>query len=360
MTPDGRLKPMRRWMILSLFWIFGTNWALAQNLVSPWDLKPVALTDTPYNCPAPMHLPANVDVGGSYYTDAHHSIADPEIKASYLAKKKPYDNFTKMIVDAADAYQTTGSRQAALGATSLLESAAKDNFLGGSCVTGQDSYVQGWLGGSVIIAYLKVRPSGLITPEQTGVILPWLKLIATHTQTYFDPKNTGAKATKVLNNHLYWAGIPVITAGIATNDRDLFNWGIQTYEVGVSQVTPEGTLPKEMDRAARALHYHIFAIAPLVMLAEYGEDNGIEMYARHNDALKRLIQRTVDGILDPSYFDKATGVKQETIKTLDADDIAWAKPYLHRFPDPPNPTLEKFLSQTKSLDDLYMGGLPPE
>jgi poly(beta-D-mannuronate) lyase len=232
--------------------------------------------------------------------------------------------------------------------------------LGGKCTTSQDHYVQGWLGGSVIIAYLKVRPSGLVTPEQTAVILPWIKVLAVHAQTFFDPKNTGAKATSVLNNHLYWGGIPVAAAGMATNDHALFDWGIQTYEVGVSQVTADGTLPKEMARAARALHYHIFAIAPLVMLAEYGEDNGITMYARHDGALKRLIQRTVDGIQDPSYFDKAAGIKQEEIKSLSSDDIAWAKPYLHRFPDPPNPALEKFLSQAKSLSDLYMGGLPPE
>jgi len=351
---------MYRWTLLSFCWIFGTGWALSQNLVSPWDVKPVALTDAPYDCPAPMHPPANINVGGSYYTDSHRSIPDPEKKKNYMEAKAPYDAFTKIIVEAADAYQTTGSRQAALGAASLLESAAKDNFMGGSCTTGQDHYVQGWLGGSVIIAYLKVRPSGLVTPEQTNLILPWLKRIAHTTQTFYDPKNTGAKETKVLNNHLYWGGIPVIAAGVATNDRDLFDWGIQTYEEGVKQVTPDGTLPKEMARAVRALHYHIFAIVPLVMLAEYGEDNGIEMYARHDNALKRLIQRTEEGIYDSSYFDKAAGIKQESMDTLGADDVGWIKPYLHRFPDPPNPNLEKLLGRAKSLQDLYMGGLPPE
>lgn len=357
-TP-GKWRPPCPWLFASFFWIVGTGCALAQNLVSPWDLKPVAPTDAPYACPAPPHVPAEVNVGGGYYTDSHHSIIDELKKKNYLAAKAPYDRFTQSIVDAADTYRTTGSRRAALGAAALLESAAKDHFLAGKCTTGQDHYVQGWLGGAVIIAYLKVRPSGLITTEQKNVILPWVKSIAIITRTYFDPHHTDARAPRTSNNHLYWAGITVTAAGIATGDHDLFNWGMQTYEAGVSQIQPDGTLPREMDRALRALHYHLFALAPLVMLAEFGEDNGIAMYARHGRALDRLIRRATDGIQDPSYFVKATGVKQETIKTLSADDVAWIKPYLHRFPDPPKPTLEKLLGRARSLSDLYMGGLPP-
>src|SRR6185312_4049788 len=54
------------------------------------------------------------------------------------------------------------------------------------------------------------------------------------------------------NNHLYWAGVEVSAAGIAANDRELFDWGMNTYHVGVAQIQPDGTLPLEIRRGQRA------------------------------------------------------------------------------------------------------------
>ena len=34
--------------------------------------------------------------------------------------------------------------------------------------------------------------------------------------------------------------------------------------------------------------YHLFAVAPLVYLAEFGEDNYMNLYADHNYAMKKL------------------------------------------------------------------------
>ena len=89
-----------------------------------------------------------------------------------------------------------------------------------------------------------------------------------------------------------------------------------TYDNGVDQIQPNGALPLEMARGGRALHYHLYALAPLVLLAEFGEVNHLDLYAHANGAIHRLVDFSVAGLQDPTPFVKATGVQQELPKTI--------------------------------------------
>jgi poly(beta-D-mannuronate) lyase len=112
-----------------------------------------------------------------------------------------------------------------------------------------------------------------------------------------------------------------------------------------------------MKRGQRALHYHLFAAAPLVYLAEFGEDNGLHLYAEDNYALKRLAKVSTQGIMDNSFYVKATGIAQDTPHgSPTAEQISWAKIYVARFPDP---VISKLVAQAPSLSYMYLGGLPP-
>ena len=55
--------------------------------------------------------------------------------------------------------------------------------------------------------------------------------------------------------------------GEAANNRSDFDWAMATYDNGVDQIQPDGTLPLEMARGSRALHYHLYALAPAVGVA---------------------------------------------------------------------------------------------
>ena len=129
-----------------------------------------------------------------------------------------------------------------------------------------------------------------------------------------------------------------------------------TYDNGVDQIQPDGTLPLEMARGVRALHYHLYALAPLVLLAEFGEANHLNLYARANGSIHRLVNFSVAGLQDPTPFAKATGVQQELPKMITGDQIGWAPPYVQRFP---NPALERMVQAAPSLSVYYLGGLPP-
>jgi len=328
----------------------------ATPLRSPWDLHPVAITDRPYTCPAPVHVSPNLTSSG-YYTDAHHSVIDPEAQEQYKEAAAPYQEVTRRIIQAADEYQTTGSRAAAECAALLIDTAAKDRFLAGTMNGSQSFYVQKWLVGAIAIAYLKVRPSGVASAAQTAEILRWLKNVSGQSMEFADPPGARHTPGHALNNHRYWAGLEVAAIGIAADDPRLFKWGIESGEVGIKQIQKDGTLPLEMDRAARALHYHLFAAGALVMLAEFGAANGKDLYEDHNGALKRLVERSAGGVTDPSYFRQKTGVEQEIPAWSSAMEYAWLRPYVRRFP---NAAMSALLGKLDSLSGLYLGGLPPE
>jgi poly(beta-D-mannuronate) lyase len=349
------LKPL-----LKLVGTFITLFALAQicaaqaPLRSPWDATPVKLTNAPYDCPAPIHIPPDLTTSG-FYSDSHASIIDPAKWAAYQRTSGPVKHLGNITVKAADAYQTTGSRQAAECVLRLEKTAALDHALAGKMSSNQAYFVQGWVVGAMAIALLKVRPSGLANALDIRVITDWMKTVSQQTVDFYErrDKTTGGKG----NNHLYWAGVQVGAVAIAANDRKLFAWAVAAYRNGIAQITPQGTLPLEMRRGRRALHYALYACAPLVYLAEFGEDNGMDLYAEDNYALKRLVNRSIAGLEGSGYFDKATGIKQDLPDgPPSAEAIGWAKVYVHRFPDP---AIAKLLAQAHSLSYMYLGGLPP-
>ena len=141
-----------------------------------------------------------------------------------------------------------------------------------------------------------------------------------------------------------------------TNNYADFEWAMNTAKTGIHAIQPDGTLPEEMRRGQRALHYHLYAASPLVMLAELGLPNGVDLYAEDRGALKKLVKVSTEGLVDPSLFEKRTGIPQERPAPPTAEAIGWAEPYNRRFPDP---TIAQLLRQCGDLSYMYLGGLPP-
>lgn len=338
--------------------VFVASFAHASEpaLRSPWDLHPVTLTDSAYTCPAAPQLPHDFATN-SYYTDSHHSIPDPELKKKYQDSVAPIEDFSRVVVKAADDFRTTGSRAAAQCVGSLLESAAKQKTLTGNMDGHQASYVQKWNLGSWAVTYLKVRGSGLLSEDQNKTITAWLKKLAEAAREYCEEKSRAGKANDAYNNHRYWAAFAVAGAAIANNDRNLFRWAVDSYKLGVHDIRDDGTLPMELDRGQMALHYHLYALAPLMFLAEYGETNGIDLYSERNFAIKRLVARCIMGLEDPSYFQQRTGVQQVTTPEIEPWEISWAQAYTRRFPDP---KISALLAKASRLNYTMLGGLPPE
>ncbi|MFP5234304.1 MAG: alginate lyase family protein [Acidobacteriota bacterium] len=307
------------------------------------------LTGAPYTCPAVVHLSRDLKTDG-FYSDGRSSVIDPAKWKAYAASSGPYKELGAHVVAAADAYRQTGSRAAAQCALTLMVSAARDGVFTGNMSSRQAYYVQGWVLGAVAISYLKVRDSGLVTREDRKLLLPWFKTVTQQTISFYEKG-------KAKNNHLYWAGVQAMAVAVATGDPKLFDWAVAAYRTGVAQIQPDGSMPLEMRRGQRALHYHLYALAPLVYIAEFGEENGLHLYAANDHALSKLVQLSIGGLRDNRYFVKATGIAQDTPHGKPAaEQISWAEIWESRFPDP---SVAKLLSEASSMSYMYLGGLPP-
>ena len=329
--------------------------ASAAQLKSSWDANPVPLTEAPYSCPDPPPFSKSLDVEG-YYIDAHHSVIDPAKREAYEKGSAPPTHLGQWSTEAADAYLRRGSRAGAQCVYALLSAAAVADAWSAAMPTGQAHYVQKWMLAGTAVAYLKVRHSGVGTPEQDKAIQKWFGKLADRIEDYVDSK-LKYPDSDAWNNHRYWSGLAVAAAGVARGDEREFHFGMDAFKAGVNEIQPNGVLSREMARAGMALHYHLYALAPLIMIAELAEANGIDAYAQNNHALDRLVALCEQGLLHPEIFEKATGVPQKMPDKIAGANIGWAVPWVRRHPDP---QLSAWIAQAEYTGFWQWGGLPPE
>jgi poly(beta-D-mannuronate) lyase len=230
-------------------------------------------------CEAPP--PARIDIeANSYYSDAHHSVIDPVLRAKNIANTKPIEDFLAHVAKDANA---GGDAACAL---SWLVSSSEQAY-----------YVRKWTLGGLALNYARVQAQA--TPAQRTVIESWFRALADGTMAHSDARKGGR------NNHYYWEGLAVTAVGGVTSDPRYLDWGRKVFAHAMSQVAADGSLPAEMERAGKALHYHVFAVTPLVMMAS--------ILDLHDARLDRVVNFTVAASADPSGIARVTGVEQEPV-----------------------------------------------
>lgn len=245
-------------------------------------------------CEAPP--PAVVDIdANSYYSDSYHSIIDPVRKASNEAATRPVDEFLGTVGRSASAWQRHHDASDARCALDWLSSWAAHKAMLGQMSTEQSYYTRKWALAGLALSYARVQ--GAASAAQRKRIEDWLLLLADATMRHSDA-HKGAR-----NNHYYWEGLAVTVTGAVTHDARCREWGRKVFDYAMAQIQPDGSLPLEMARAGRALNYHLFAAAPLVMMASI-----LDVQAA---PLDRLVAFSVAGVADPSILQKMSGVEQE-------------------------------------------------
>jgi poly(beta-D-mannuronate) lyase len=240
--------------------------------------------------------PAVIDIdANSYYIDSHHSVIDPVRKARNEAATKPVDEFLDAVARSANAAQRSGDSVEARCALDWLSAWAGRNAMLGTMTTEQSYYTRKWALAGLALGYARVRASA--PAAQRAQIDKWLLALADATMRHSDA-HKGAR-----NNHYYWEGLAVTATGAVTHDARCLEWGRKVFDYAMGQVQPDGTLPLELQRAGRALNYHLFAAAPLVMTASI-----LDLQAA---PLDRLVAFSVSGVNDPGILHEMTGFEQE-------------------------------------------------
>jgi poly(beta-D-mannuronate) lyase len=247
-------------------------------------------------CPAPP--PAVIDIEANrYYTDKHNSVIDPVLRARNIAAVKPIDTFLDAVARDASSYQAAPDKAVVDARCGLAWMAgwAKEKALLGKMSSNQAYYQRKWTLGGLALSYARLKPAA--GEAQKQAIEPWLKALAEATMLHADAY-TGAR-----NNHYYWEGLAVLAAGAVTGEARHVAWGRRVFDEAMTHVAADGSLPREMERAGKALHYHLFAVTPLVMMAS--------ILDVHSPRLDQLVSFTLAGVADPSPLEARTGFAQE-------------------------------------------------
>jgi len=307
---------------------------------------------TRFDCPTPPP-PVRSLLFKGFYADAGQgsSIIDAKAKQDYDEAVRPISRFEKSISEFSDLYVRglPPRAEAARCVQDWLFSWAKADALLGKA-SRQGGFVRKWSLAAVATSYLKVRDDPILKTEKKAGVERWMVRWASVVKNDY---STGLNRESRRNNHLYWAAWSVTAASVVLNDRKLFEWGIEGYRSALGQIQEDGTLPLELKRKSKALHYHVFSIAPLVLIAESGLRNAIDLYGEKDGVLHQLIRRSVEALNSPDFFRHKTGRSQDWVGDLSGDKLAWMEPYYARFP---NAAIEKWVRRFRPLNNRYLGG----
>lgn len=285
-------------------------------------------TGTAKACDIPAPL-KSIDPPG-FYDDA----------TGYANAVKPMRDFIAKVNKSAEAGQWSCTLD-------LLTAWARGNALMGPITGYQGYYERSWAGTDFALVILRM-PSEVKAAniDKFAVIDPWLQRIAIATRD--------AEAINHLHNNLvYWAGLNLVAIGTVTNQPDLIDSGLIRAREGIHDIGPNGALEREVKRGNRALHYHTFALLPLVFTAELVQRRHIDLYQENHHAIGRLANLVIDAVRDPASFAKITPVKQDLFPWTFQDELSWMEPYYAHTKDPRLPAL---IAPRRPFNEWRLGG----
>lgn len=328
--------------------------AEASGYLVPAPAKDDVQAKPKYECDAPGEPVISLDTQSKYkQDDTQRATIDEDAEAAYSEAVEPLRIYGKALVRISNAYVKSAPKNTAAAACALTW---LDQWASAKAMTDlrskQAHFNLGQALGGFALAYLQIRHAPGLAEDQKKRVESWLKTLG---RELVDSKATSGGVSG-RNNHRYWAGLSATAAGIASSDKKLIDWGIDSARIGLAQVTPGGTLPLEINRGKRARDYHIFAAEPLVATAELARSQNVDLYAEHGGALTRLVDRVVASLDDPSFFETATGTKQEPFPgdgTVPPHRVAWLEIQQSRYP---TPKAEAVLSAKRPTASSGIGG----
>jgi len=199
--------------------------------------------------------------------------------------------FTRQMNSLTQAYALTGDARYADKAVSIADAWARTTKPGfGSAQAGISSYHPL---ASVFASMEGLKHSARWPPEQKQRFMDWAHAYA---------EKAEFKGDKYNNRH-DWRILFQATAAKLTGDKKMFQNKVAEWRDAVAHtVQPDGLMPEELKRT-RSLHYHLYALKPLVALAELARGQGLDLYRTPEGRLLQKGLETVGaGLATPSSW----------------------------------------------------------
>ena len=284
-----------------------------------------------YPCLEPPAGPHDI-TAFHYFKDKANSVIDPDLLARNRLAVRPLEEYARSVQGIAEAYIRSSPIDSSIAQCALdwlFEWAEADAMLG-EMSSRQAVYQREWTTVALAIPFLSVRDDPSLDPARRARVISWFHDLGDAIRRAHDQGG----AVDTLNNHMNWAAAAVMMTAIISGDAAGLNWSRTRYRMALQQIQPDGSLPLEMARGSRARHYHLFALAPLILMAETGARNGWDLYDQENRALHRLVNRVITGLEDAGWFEERTGAPQEWPVRFSGSYLAWAEVYYARYRDP--------------------------
>lgn len=231
-------------------------------------------------------------IGVSYYSDGVRSIVIKDRYEYWQNLSLPLNNFVAQIATMARFHADRSEHECALR---WLHDWAQQGALLGNISNGQAEMLRQWSVSGLSLAYLRVCR---LQRDRDAVIEQWLVRTVLPAVAEWNKRLMWQKR----NNHLYWSGLSALSVGLAADNRSLIAYGRAVYAEGIGDITENGVLPLERLRGRRILHYHAYALQPLMMMAELSRTIDEDWYQMDGGKIGRLVQLTVRGLRDVSVF----------------------------------------------------------
>lgn len=304
---------------------------------------------------APLYVP-------NHYKGGDHPESDP-LSAMIT---EPYFDVQDAVAWGANRYLATGDpREAACVIHALLPWARSKALLNYNAEDEMQVWFQStWTVASLSLSVSVIRGEPTLNPAERDQVIAWL-VAAAHKAV---SEKRGPNAGSNRNCHFFWRGLAATAAGVIGNDNELFAYGLRTYATAIDEMDSRGAFPLEMEAKDRALHRQGFAIAPLVMIAELANRQGLDIFnlEEHKRRLSDAIGFLAKGIDDPSLVRKYTKETQDL--SLDQDQgatlLAWVEFWDAHSPDPAwenqlqRPLYDRFLGGNATLYAAPIAGKP--
>ncbi|MDX1801233.1 MAG: alginate lyase family protein [Marinobacter sp.] len=315
---------------------------------------PAASDGGDYNCESVPPFTDSLVFTSKYEgSDDARNELNQQAEQEYHAAVEKVRNFEKRVIAAADDYQVDGDGPAARAcALSILDSWASADALLNPEVNHVGQAVRKWALTAAANGYLRVTRSGdrdALDPAQLARIRNWFDKLTTQIRKYYSDR-----PLRKVNNHDYWAAWAVMSAAVATQNCDDWDWALGKFDEAMGQVTDDGYLPNELGRNTRALEYMNFALQPLTLMTVFAEANHVGLHHRYQRKLNALATNVTAGLNDPGTVQAVTGYEQVTDGLYTAWSLAWMKPWQATWGDVA--TMPSFIDRFGPMQSTRLGG----
>jgi hypothetical protein len=267
-------------------------------------------------CP-PAPRPRRDIQANKFYNDSKSSILDPVRFARWLNNSKPFNDVAEFVAHMADA-RHPAARDCAFR---WLITWARHRAMLGSGRTNQHDMLRAWTATglamslwrmvalcdtssppspSALLVGVRNRPRPLVQRLEFQEIVRWLVLCTKRAMAKFIKPTSRS----TMNNHAYSVGLCCLIVGVLARDDALLAFARRKFDDAVGHIAADGTLPFELQRGRRAVHYHCFSLTHIVLMAEVAHAALGEDWAatRGGASLRALVDRTLGGLRDPLSF----------------------------------------------------------